>query len=213
MTASDARACGEEGHRLVGHMAHEILTPEAQRGIQQLMGSDDLATFTLHLDRRKQQLEQDIPGSRAWHDDDVPICMTNAYTEYCPDGTCASTQIVRHYRLLSDVHEPKSRKQFSVFVLTHLVGDSHQPLRGADNEDQGGNQIKVRLPDGRKQKLHAAWDTSLGERLYGGQHEKTVAKRLVQKYASRAEEWQAGRIDLIKIQAWVAESTHLAKRR
>jgi hypothetical protein len=55
------------------------------------------------------------------------------------------------------------------------------------------------------------WDTSLVERLYGGQNEMTVAKRLTQKYASRATEWQAGKIDLVTIQAWVAESTRLAK--
>ena len=54
------------------------------------------------------------------------------------------------------------------------------------------------------------WDTALIERLYGGQNEMTVAKRLVQKYAPRAEEWQAGRIDLAKIQAWIEESTRLA---
>jgi hypothetical protein len=51
----------------------------------------------------------------------------------------------------------------------------------------------------------------LVERLYGGQNEMTVAKRLTQKYASRATEWQAGKIDLVTIQAWVAESTRFAK--
>jgi hypothetical protein len=102
------------------------------------------------------------------------------YAEYCTNGTCASTQIVRHDRLLSDAHEPKSRKPFAVFVLTHLAGDIHQPLHGADNEDQGGNQIKVRLPDDRKLNLDAVWDTSLVERLYGGQNDITVAKRQTQ---------------------------------
>jgi hypothetical protein len=60
-------------------------------------------------------------------------------------------------------------------------------------------------------KLHGVWDTSLVERLYGGQNEMTVAKRLVQKYASRAAEWQEGRIDLAKIQAWIEESIRRAK--
>jgi hypothetical protein len=46
------------------------------------------------------------------------------------------------------------------------------------------------------------WETSSVERLYGGQNEMTVAKRLTQKYASRATEWQAGKIDLVTIQAW-----------
>jgi S1/P1 Nuclease len=66
---------------------------------------------------------------------------------------------------------------------------------------RGGNQIKVRLPNDRKLNLHAVWDTSLVERLYGGQNELTVAQRLTQKYTSRATEWQAGKIDLVTIQA------------
>jgi hypothetical protein len=207
----DVHAWGAKGHRIAGHMAHDLLTPETRAAVQQLMGSDQLATFSLYLDQRKDQLDRDIPGSRQWHYDDVPICATTPYAEYCPQGTCASTQIVQHYGLLSDVHASKGKKQFAVFVLTHLVEDIHQPLHGADNEDQGGNQIKVKLPDGRKVNLHTVWDTSLLERLYGGQNEMSVAKRLVQKYASRATEWQTGTMNLVTIQAWVAESTRLAQ--
>jgi hypothetical protein len=137
MTRADVQAWGAKGHRIVGHIAHDLLTPETRAAIQQLMGRDNLATFALYLDQRKQPLEQQITGSRAWHYDDVPMCTTTSYAQYCANGTCASTQIVRHYRLLSDTHEPMSRKQFAVFVLTHLAGDIHQPLHGADNEDQG----------------------------------------------------------------------------
>ena len=202
---SGAYAWGEKGHRIVGHMARALLSPATQRAIRQLMGSDDLATFALYLDRHKDQLDQQIPGSRDWHYDDVPICMTKPYTEYCPNGTCASTPASPTLSAARGAHETRNRKQFAVFVLAHLMGDIHQPLHAADNDDRGGNQIKVSLPDGRKMNLHALWDTSLVERLFGGQNEMTVARRLVQKYAARATEWQAGKIDLAKIQAWISE--------
>jgi S1/P1 Nuclease len=208
---SGAYAWGEKGHRIIGHMARVLLSPATQRAIRQLMGSDDLATFALYLDLHKDQLDQQIPGSRDWHYDDVPICTAKPYAEYCPQGACASTQLPRHYRRLMDAHESRNRKQFAVFVLTHLMGDIHQPLHAADNDDTGGNQLKVHLPDGRQMNLHAVWDTALVERLFGGQNETTVARRLVQKYATRATQWQAGKIDLAKIQAWMSESTQLAK--
>ena len=208
---SGVYAWGEQGHRIVGHMARALLSPETQRAIRQLMGSDDLATFALYLDLHKDQLDRQIPGSRDWHYDDVSICTAKPYAEYCPHGACASTQLPRHYRRLVDAHESRNRKQFAVFVLTHLMGDIHQPLHAADNDDTGGNQLQVRLPDGRQMNLHAVWDTVLVERLFGGQNETTVARRLVQKYATRATEWQAGKIDLAKIQAWMRESTRLAK--
>jgi S1/P1 Nuclease len=209
-TSSDVHAWGDKGHRLIGHMAYALLTPKTRHAIQQLMGSDDLATFALYLDWQKDQLEQEIPGSPAWHYDNMPICTTKSYPEYCPNGACVSTQTLRHYRLLSDAHEPEPRKQFAVLVLTHLVGDMHQPLHASDNEDQGGSQIKVRLPDGRELNLHELWDWALVEHLYGGQDEMAVAKRLVQQYASQAEEWQTGPIDLA-IKAWIEESNRLAK--
>jgi hypothetical protein len=165
-------AWGAAGHRIVGHMACDLLSPEARAAIQSLMVSVDLATFALHPDQRKQQLEQQIPGSRTWHYDNAPVCTTASYAQYCPNGACTSTQLLRHYRLLSDVHEPRSRKLFAIFVLTHLVGDIHQPL-------------------------HAVWDTSLVEGLYRRQNEMTVAKRLVLQYAVPTGAWQAGRLDLV----------------
>jgi hypothetical protein len=45
-------------------MAHDLITPETRAAVQQLMASDQLATFSLSLDQRKDQLDQDIPGSR-----------------------------------------------------------------------------------------------------------------------------------------------------
>jgi hypothetical protein len=204
-------AWADKGHRIVGHMARALLSPPTRRAIRQLMGNDDLATYALHLDIHKDRLDQQVPGSREWHYDDVPICTTIPYAAYCPHGHCASTQIPRHYRRLADAHASRNRKQFAVFVLTHLIGDIHQPLHAADNEDRGGNQLKVRLPDGRTMNLHAAWDAALVERLFGAQNETTVARRLVQKYAARAPEWSAGKFDLAKLQAWITESHQLAK--
>ena len=208
---ADVQAWGDKGHRIIGHMARDLLSPQTRAVIQQLMGSDDLATFSLYLDKRKDQLEQEFPGSRQWHDDDEPICMTTSYPDYCPNGTCASTQLPRYYQVLVDADASTSKKPFAVFVLTHLVGDMHQPLHAADHEDRGGNEIKVLLPDGRKTNLHAAWDTSLVEHLYGGQNDMTVATRLMQQYASHATAWQAGNVDLATMQAWIDDANHLAK--
>jgi hypothetical protein len=60
-TRTDVQAWGAKGHRIAGHGAHDFLMPETRSVIQQLMGSDNLATFALYLDQRKQQLEQQIP--------------------------------------------------------------------------------------------------------------------------------------------------------
>lgn len=43
--APDVHAWGEEGHRVTGHIARNLLTDTTRASLKQLMGSDDLATF------------------------------------------------------------------------------------------------------------------------------------------------------------------------
>lgn len=211
-TASQVSAWGERGHRIVGHMARALLTPSAKTALQQLMGSDDLATFALYLDQHKDDLEQQIPGSRQWHYDDMPVCATSAPHDHCPQGQrCASVQVVRHYTLLSQRQTPKSRRQFAVRVLAHLVGDMHQPLHAADNHDRGGNEIQVLLPDGQSTNLHAAWDSAFVQHAFGQQSDRSIARRLVQRYAPRATAWQAGTIGLPQMQTWLRETNQAAQ--
>ena len=64
-TPLDARAWGEKGHRIVGHVARELLVgSDTLAAIEQIMGSDDLANFALYLDQQKVRVDKDIPGTR-----------------------------------------------------------------------------------------------------------------------------------------------------
>ena len=171
------------------------------------MGSDDLATYGFYLDQNKDRLDQQIPGSRKWHYENVPVCGSEPHSEYCPGGLCVSTQVLRNRDVLADARESKAHKQFAIWVLTHLIGDIHQPLHAADNADRGGNEIRIRLPWGRKANLHGAWDTELVEYSFGGRNEVNVAKDLVQKFALRKVDWQIG-----TVQSWSDDSHQLAKR-
>jgi hypothetical protein len=205
-SVTDAVAWGSKGHRIIGLLARELLLPETSAEIETIMGTADLARFGLYLDDNKDRLELRIPGSRAWHYDNIPICRSKSHSEYCPNGWCASTQIVRHRDILADPHESKARKQFAIWVLTHLIGDMHQPLHAADRDDRGGNLIQFRLPWGRNANLHGAWDTDFIEHALGGKNEKLVAHELLLKFSSRKADWQTG-----TIQAWMDESHQLAK--
>src|SRR6516225_3576992 len=152
-SVTDATAWGSKGHRIIGLIAQELLSPETSAEISTIMGTADLATFGLYLDDNKDRLDAEIPGSRAWHDDNIPVCGRKPHSEYCPNVSFASTQIARHRDLLADPHESKAHKQFAIWVLTHLIGDIHQPLPAADHDDRGGHMIPVRLPWGRNANL------------------------------------------------------------
>jgi hypothetical protein len=153
-SVADAMAGGSKGHRIIGLIARELLLPETSAEIAAIMGTADLATFGLFLDENRDRLDVEVPGSRAWHYDNIPICGRKGHSEYCPNGWCASTQIARHRDILADAQESKAHKQFAIWVLTHLIADIHQPLHAADRDDRGGNGIKVRLPWGRDANLH-----------------------------------------------------------
>jgi hypothetical protein len=81
-SVSDATAWGSKGHRIIGLIARELLLAETSAEIETIMGSADLATFGLYLDDNKDRLEEQIPGSRAWHYDNIPICGRKPHSEY-----------------------------------------------------------------------------------------------------------------------------------
>ena len=182
--AANACAWGEQGHRITGLVAEKLLTDDARAGLRDLMGSTDLAAMSVFMDRQKESLELRMPGSREWHYDNRPICESRAKrADYCPDGHCASVQITRYYRQLSDRRSSRDERRFAVQVLVHLVGDVHQPLHASDHDDRGGNDVRVSfpLPSGQQRQvnLHAAWDTDFVRAAFTTQDERVIAQELV----------------------------------
>ena len=51
--------------------------------------------------------------------------------------------------------------------VAHFVGDMHQPLHAADNNDRGGNSSHV-MVQGHASNLHHVWDTEVLENAVGG---------------------------------------------
>jgi hypothetical protein len=209
---SAARAWSQQGHRITGLVAEQLLTPAARAGLRALMGDTDLGTMSVFMDREKEALELRIPGSREWHYDNRPVCDPQARrADYCPGGDCASVQITRHYERLIDPHSSRDERRLAVHVLVHLVGDIHQPLHASDHGDGGGNGIRVsvRRADGRERRtnLHAAWDSDFVRAAFTTQDERRIAQGLVsQAGAAAIRAMQKG----AAVQ-WIAESYALAQ--
>jgi hypothetical protein len=203
-----AAAWGEQGHRITGLVAQQLLTPEAAAGVKALMGATSLGTASLYLDQNKLALDRKMPGSRQWHYDDRPVCEASApKAGWCPDGACASTQILRQYRALIDAHASRDEKRFAIFALVHLVGDAHQPLHASDHEDRGGNDIQVHFqlpvppavasrgfpPGHRSINLHSAWDTEFVRAAFDTTDEQRIARELVKSASAETlKSWQHG---------------------
>jgi len=210
MASNAVHAWGDVGHRVTGLVANAYVTENTRKELQALMGSTDLATMALYLDKNKTALQSRIPGSRQWHYDDRPVCNADVQRrEYCADGNCASVQIRKHYRALIDPHSTRGDRQFAVYVLVHLIGDIHQPLHASDHDDRGGNDVNVSLPGSSTAKLnlHSVWDSNFVAMAFNTKDERSIATSLVQQITDAEKAaWKPVRLD-----QWLNESYQIAK--
>lgn len=217
--AGNARAWGEEGHRMVGNIAGRFLTPEAARQVAYLLRNDRLADKEYSGRKTLGEIAywadeiKDYPwGKRLgrWHYDDIPLCGEADYARYCPGGACASAQIARHVEMLANRRVPVYRKNEALKWVVHLVGDIHQPLHAATHADRGGNTVQVSFfgerdnPPYGSMNLHAIWDVHMVRRLIAetGGEDAIVASPIGD--ADKAA-WERG-----SISDWVEESNRIA---
>jgi hypothetical protein len=166
-----AFAWGPQGHRTVGAIADRLLTPAARAEVAELL-ANDLDKFGNRSGRTTLESvsmwADEIRGTPAdephWHYDNVPICGTATRDSYCPGGDCNSAQLERLTAVLADRRAALRERNEALKWIVHLVGDIHQPLHAADNDDHGGNRVPVALEGVRTRgrlTLHSVWDSEL----------------------------------------------------
>src|SRR5579863_5171465 len=163
-----AFAWGPQGHRTVGAIADRLVTPAARAQVTQLLAAD-LDRFGNPSGRTTLESvavwADEIRGTAAdrprWHYDDVPLCASAPRESYCAGGQCNSAQLERLTAVLADSHADLRTRNEALKWIVHLVGDMHQPLHAADNDDRGGNGVQVALAGVKtrgRESLHRAWD-------------------------------------------------------
>ncbi len=198
---------GSEGHRITGYMAQEMLTPKARLIATQLLDGGDLADASVYMDVYREALKTEVPGSERWHYNNRPVC-DDASTNACADGNCASVQIPRQYAILADTTKTKVERQQALRFLVHMVGDIHQPLHAADDNDLGGNRKQVFMPGAMfPRNLHAVWDSDFVKLATRGRAEPEVAKDLIKSFQKNFTTWLRGDVNL-----WMNASYDHAKR-
>ena len=212
-----AWAWGAEGHRIPGLVASDLLTPKARIRLNQLIPNADLADIALYMDINRPDLAAAIPGSDKWHYDNEPVCKIRSYAEYCPNGDCASNKIPVYFKVLSDPASSAEAKVQAIRFLVHMIGDIHQPLHAADDDDLGANLKFVLMPDAifnppaeamPPRRLHAVWDSDLVKLTTRGTREADYAKQLLARYRdSNIAGWQSGTVRDWMKESWTLSST------
>ena len=152
---------GKTGHRVIGQIAQDNLTPQARGAINLLLGGETLATASTYADEIRSNPDYD--GFAIWHYVNLPLDKKYGEVEHTQENVV--TAIQKCINVLTDENSSKEDRIFHLKFLVHLVGDIHQPLHTGRKEDYGGSKIRLKFK-GRKAEetntnLHVLWDTNM----------------------------------------------------
>ena len=151
---------GKTGHRVVGQIAQDNLTPEALAAVTELLDGETLATVSTWADEMRSN--PDFRPYDIWHYVNLPEDKKYHEVEHTQENAVIIIQRSIE-KLQSDIS--KEEKAFYLKYLIHLVGDIHQPLHTGRAEDYGGSKITLyfggRKSNESKTNLHRLWDTNM----------------------------------------------------
>jgi len=192
---------GGEGHRLVARIAYAQLTPAAKAQVSAILGpAQTLMSVASWADDIRRHRQETAP----WHYVDIPITAKHLdMTRDCPKGDCVLTKITEFRKALADPATPPDARREALMFLVHFIGDMHQPLHCSDNNDKGGNDVKV-VFFGNQSNLHSVWDSGLIGRM---KPEQELFDELSPESQKHARKWAKG-----DVEDW-AEQSHKAAQK
>lgn len=145
---------GKTGHRVVAEIAQRNLSLEAQRGVKELLGDDDLSRVATYPDEIRSNRKFDYTAS--WHYASIPTGKTYFDQKRSKDGDVIEG-LFRFEETLRDLKKPKEERVEALKFMVHTMGDLHQPLHVGMAEDRGGNSVRLKWFK-TETNLHAIWD-------------------------------------------------------
>ncbi len=191
------------GHHLVAQVCELELTTATRQAVSDLLTSQTLAEVSTWADEERTRDR----STSTWHYVDYNIKSGRIEPEHAKDPTildAISSNSVALRRAESTLTRQRALK-----FLVHFIGDLHQPLHCADNNDAGGNKTQVIL-GGKEERLHRVWDGPIVENMltnrYSGKPLDEVATLLHQKYLAQKAAITSGTPE-----SWARESHEIAK--
>lgn len=156
-TLDKDKVWGQNGHRIVGDIAADYLSPEAREEVDRVLGHESIAIASTWMDEVRSDPDYDY--METWHWVTIPDGMTYEETEKNPDGDLINALRTAIEELKSGSLSAKEEAE-KLKIVIHLVGDIHQPLHVGTGEDQGGNQVEVEWFY-EESNLHRVWDSEM----------------------------------------------------
>ena len=213
------------GHRLVGDLAAQQLSPAARAEVARLLAGEkdpSLGGVANWADQLRYSDPARFKATSRWHYINAKGggCDFDLARD-CPDGNCVVGAIEAQRKILADRSQPLATRRDALKFVVHLVGDAHQPMHAGNRDDAGGNRFQVSLrtdipPEDYARKsyvdgvmgtnLHSVWDYYvLASR---GLDAKRYA-RLLSKQAPLTAEGASTPLDWAKASCRMIEPEHI----
>jgi hypothetical protein len=167
-----ALAWGGLGHEAICEVAFRELDDTARQRVIALIEQDEeFPTFRASCnwaDRPRQRASEHFVNLRrdatGLDDDECPMAKE-----------CVVSAIQHDFAVLASPNATDEEKLAALKFLGHWVGDIHQPLHAASQDDRGGNHIRTR--GSSCDSLHTLWDRCIVEERLG-MHPLTIVREL-----------------------------------
>ncbi|MFC4210730.1 S1/P1 nuclease [Pedobacter lithocola] len=179
---------GYTGHKTIGSLTENYLTPTAKTAVKDLLGDSSIADACTWADDARKYPE--LKETANWHFLNLPLGLS--FREF--KNTVDTLKQANVYSALINAEETLKQKDATrkqkiealKFVL-HFVGDIHQPMHVSRAEDKGGNTIQLNY-EGKGTNLHSVIDTRLLE--HGGLKYDSLAVKFNQIPKRKIRKWQ-----------------------
>jgi hypothetical protein len=169
-------AWGYEGHKVVAAIARADLTPAARAKVDSLLAADpdplephDMLSAATWADTWRNGHRE----TSAWHFVDLELARPDldaacfghppaaVPASSGPAQACLVDRLTAFEAELANPATTQAERIVALKYVLHFVGDVHQPLHASDNQDRGGNCVRLALGGSRTTNLHSYWDTGL----------------------------------------------------
>lgn len=159
VTAICAFGWGQKGHDTVCFIAENHLTPTTKAAVEEILDGKSIVYYANWLDNASHTPE--YAYSKTWHykNIDEGVDFDKAPLNEAGDIVLA---IPEQVKVLQNDSASKEEKALALKILTHLMGDIHQPMHMGHLSDLGGNRWFVKFFR-ENSNLHTVWDSKLPE--------------------------------------------------
>lgn len=152
-------AWSQKGHDVTAHIAERHLTPTAKAAVDSIFEGKSLVYWSNWLDNASHN--KPLAYTKTWHYKNIDGTGDYNLSAQHPQGNII-TGLTSQIEILASPTSTFEQKNLALKIVTHLLGDLHQPLHMGRLKDYGGNTIKVKFFNQDKN-LHSVWDNSVVE--------------------------------------------------